>query len=166
MSHARHRARQHRVDAVVIGAGVVGAAIAQLLARRGVTVTVVELAPGVGGGCSYANAAILAPHHVVPLATPALLREAPAQMLRRPPAVRVRPDPKLVPWLGALALSAVTPGGRGAGERLRELALESTELHLRLADEGANPSLRKTGALDVYLRGAGRDAPGVLSPEE
>lgn len=150
------------VDVVVVGAGVVGAATAQHLARRGLSVVVVDRAPGIGGGCSYANAAILAPHHVTPLATPALLREAPAQMLRQPPAVRVAPSPRLAPWLGALAMSAVTRGKDGA--QLRDLAVQSTRLHRRLAAEGHSPSLRKTGALDVYLRAGRRRQP--LSVEQ
>lgn len=151
-----HRSGSH-ADVVVVGAGVVGAATAQHLARRGLSVVVVDRAPGIGGGCSYANAALLAPHHVTPLATPALLREAPAQMVRQPPAVRVAPSPRLAPWLGALAMSAVTRGGNGVGTQLRELAVESTRLHRRLAAEGHSPSLRKTGALDVYLRAGRRD---------
>lgn len=143
----------------------VGAAIAQHLARCRLSVAVVDSAPGIGGGCSYANAALLAPHHVTPLGTPALLREAPAQMVRRPPAVRVAPSPRLAPWLGALAMSAVAPGSGVVGSQLRELAIESTRLHRRLAAEGLNPSLRKTGALDVYLR-ARRGRHQLLSAEE
>lgn len=166
MPHLREQPTRRRVECVVIGAGVVGAAVAQHLARRGVKVAVLERVRGIGGGCSYANAAILAPHHVVPLATPALLHEAPGQMLRRPPAVKVRPDPRLVPWLGALTASAIGPGGRAAAQRLRQLALDSTGMHRDLADKGVNPSLRKTGALDVYLRAPRRGRGGLLTSDE
>ena len=105
-----------------------------------------------------ANAAIVAPHHVVPLATPALLREAPRQMVRRPPAVRVRPDASLMPWLSALALSAAPARTGSATDRLQRLAEESTRMHVKLADQGLNPTLRKTGAIDVYMRGGPRAA--------
>jgi D-amino-acid dehydrogenase len=144
--------RVHHLDCVVVGAGVVGATITQQLARRGVRVALIDSAPGIGGGCSYANAAIVAPHHVTPLATPALLREAPVQMLRRPPAVRMQPDPSILPWAGSLMASAAPRRAHLAGERLRRLADESTRLHCLLADEGLSPTLRKTGAIDVYLR--------------
>lgn len=143
------------MDCVVIGAGVVGAALAQRLARRDHRVVVVDAAPGIGGGCSAANAALLAPGHVTPLATPALLREAPRQLLRRPPAVRVGADPTLVPWLARLTLSARS--ATTTGPLLAELAQQSTRLHRALADEGLNPTLRRTGALDVTLAGAGTD---------
>lgn len=152
------------VDCLVIGAGVVGAAVAQRLARAGLRVAVLDTAPGIGGGCSYANAALLAPHHVTPLATPALLREAPIQMLRRPAAVRVRPDRPLLPWLARLAASAT--GATARTRRLRELAVDSTQLHLALAEAGLSPTLRQTGAVDVYLRRPRRPPAQALTPQQ
>lgn len=153
-------------DFVVVGAGVVGASIAQSLSRRGAKVLVIDRAGGIGGGCSYANAAILAPHHVSPLATPTLLREAPLQMVRRPPAVSVRPARGLAPWLLQLVASAEPIRSRSAAARLRELATASTSLHCRLGDEGLNPTLRKTGAVDVHLRPAKSKAHGRLDENE
>ena len=47
--------------AVVVGAGIIGAAIADALARRGVEVTVLDVRPP-GGGASHASAGILAPY--------------------------------------------------------------------------------------------------------
>jgi D-amino-acid dehydrogenase len=149
----------------VIGAGVVGASIARDLARSGARVVVLDQAPGIGGGCSYANAAILAPDHVTPLATPALLLEAPQQMVRRPPAVRVRPARGLVSWLGGLTASAAPRRARVAQERLRVLAHESTDLHRDLAARGLSPTLRKTGAVDVYLRSPRRGARRLLDAD-
>ena len=154
------------VDVVVIGAGVVGASIARDLAMGGARVTLLDQAAGIGGGCSYANAAILAPDHVTPLATPALLREAPIQMLRRPAAVRVRPARGLAPFLGRLAASAAPARARVAQGRLRELAHESTLLHQELADRGVSPTLRKTGAIDVYLRAPRHGLAQLLSPRD
>jgi D-amino-acid dehydrogenase len=150
----------------VIGAGVVGAGIARELAARGARVTVVDSAPGVGGGCSYANAAVLAPEHVGPLATPALLREAPVQMLRRPPAVRVHPSRTLVPWLGRLTASAAPHRVTRVQAGLRELAAQSTRLHCELAEQGLNPTLSKRGAVDVYLRAPRHPAAGFLTAGE
>jgi len=141
-----------RADVVVIGAGAVGAATARAFAVAGASVVVLDKAPHIGGGCSYANAGILAPDHVGPLATPALLREAPAQMLRRPPAVRVRPARGLGGWLAGLTASAAPRRSNPATARLQYLAHVSTQLHIDLAAQGLNPTLRKSGALDVYLK--------------
>lgn len=155
-----------RYDCVIIGAGVVGAAVAQRLARSDAKVAVVEKASGIGGGCSYANAALMAPHHVTPLVTPALLRETPRQMLSRPPAVRIRPRRHLIRWLAKLAASAYSNEARTVGSELRQLALDSAELHIELAKAGKNPSLAKTGALDIYLHDPRRTPANFLSPDE
>jgi D-amino-acid dehydrogenase len=45
------------------------------------------------------------------------------------------------------------------------LALESTDIHRQLAAEGLNPTLRKTGAVDVYLRQPRSALSGLLSFE-
>ncbi|MFH8739234.1 NAD(P)/FAD-dependent oxidoreductase [Streptomyces sp. NPDC017964] len=153
-------------DCVVIGAGVVGASVAQRLARSGVRVAVLDQAPEIGGGCSYANGALLAPGHVSPLATPALLREAPVQMLRRPPAVRLDPDLTLVGWMSKLLASAAPRRASIAQARMRDLAIQSTELHRALADCGLNPTMRKTGAIDVYLRSPRMNNKKLLSYKE
>src|SRR5918998_1056664 len=46
-------------DVVIVGAGVVGAAIARELARPGPDVTLLEAGPDVGAGTSKANTALL-----------------------------------------------------------------------------------------------------------
>jgi D-amino-acid dehydrogenase len=166
-SPARPSSRSTTTDVLVIGAGAVGAATARSFAAGGVSVTVVDRASGVGGGCSYANAGILAPDHVMPLATPALLLEAPVQMLRRPPAVRVGPARGLGSWLAHLTASATPARARLLTTRLQDLAHASTRLHVELAEQGLNPTLRKSGAIEVYLRPTkSGTATNALSPAE
>lgn len=149
-----------------MGAGVVGASIAQRLARAGQRVVVLERGSDIGAGCSYANAAIVSPDHVAPLATPAMLRETPGHMVRRPPTVRVRPDLRLIGWLAALVASA-TPGRvRRTTQRLRALAERSAQLHRELHEQGISPGLRKTGAVDVRLSAPARPTSDWLTPEE
>src|SRR5919112_4478439 len=46
-------------DVVIVGAGVVGAAIARELSRRALAVTLLEAGPDVGAGTSKANTALL-----------------------------------------------------------------------------------------------------------
>ena len=50
---------RHVSDVIVIGAGIVGAAIARDLAGTGLTVTLVEARDDVGDGTSKANTALL-----------------------------------------------------------------------------------------------------------
>lgn len=161
----RRHCSPHRFDHVVIGAGVIGASVAQQLARRGSNVLVLDSAPAIAGGCSYANAALLAPGHVGPLATPRLLREAAIQMIRRPPAVRVRPELGLARWMGRLLTSTTPRRSELAGQNLRALAEQSTQQHVELAAQGLNPTLKKTGSLDVYLRKPRSRFTGLLEPD-
>ncbi|MDF8265607.1 NAD(P)/FAD-dependent oxidoreductase [Luteipulveratus flavus] len=140
-----------RCDVVVVGAGVVGATTAYELARRGASVTVLEQADDVGGGCSYANAGVLAPSHVGPLATPALVAEGAQQVFASPPAVRVNPQPSLVPWLTRLMVSARESRVQLVTARLQELAYRSADLHRAYADAGLSETYRVTGALEIYV---------------
>lgn len=134
------------------------------MAVRGSKVLLVDEGTEIGAGCSYANAALLAPGHVAPLATPAMMREVPIQLLRRPAAVRFSPDPRMVPWLLKLAGSGTATKTKDASTVLHALAFESMTLHQELADEGVVPGLRKTGALDVWLKSP-KNASSMLSLE-
>lgn len=139
-------------DVIVIGAGVVGAAIGRELAVGGSKVLIVDEGARIGAGCSYANAALLAPGHVGPLATPTMMREVPIQLVRRPPAVRFSPDPRMVPWLLQLAGSGTATKAKDSGAALQALAAESMTLYQELARTGVVSGLRKTGAIDVWLK--------------
>ncbi len=150
-------------DLIVVGAGVTGATVAREAARRGLGVVVLEAAPDIGGGCSYANAALIAPEHVAPLATPAALRDAARQLVRRPAAVRIHPDPGLVAWLSRLAAASVSERSRQGATLLRELAAHSAALHEGYAAAGLAPTYRRSGSVDVYLRPPGRKAGPALS---
>ncbi|AKU15627.1 hypothetical protein VV02_06790 [Luteipulveratus mongoliensis] len=135
----------------MVGAGVVGATTAYELARAGASVALLDAASDVGGGCSYANAGVIAPSHVGPLATPSLVAEGAHQMFTNPPAVRVNPQPSLVPWLARLVVSARQRRVDVVTARLQELAYRSADLHRAYAEAGLSETYRTTGALEIYL---------------
>jgi D-amino-acid dehydrogenase len=85
---------------VVVGGGVVGAACALELARRGAEVTVLER-DRIGHGCSFGNAGWLTPSLAFPLPAPGMLRRATTWLLdpESPFYIQPRPDPALVSWL-------------------------------------------------------------------
>ncbi len=123
---------------VVVGAGIIGVAIAYDLARRGREVTLLDRGP-VGMGASYGNMASIAVTEFMPASRPAVWRQMPGWMLDPEGPVRVRPAyvPKLVPWF-ARFLAASRPS------KLRELEAQGAALCARVYDD-LLPLLRDTG---------------------
>lgn len=138
-------------DVLVIGAGAVGASIAYELARRGASVHVVDAGGTAGAGCSHANAGLIAPSHVEPLATPANIVLGLRSLLRPDSPFSVRPTPRLAPFLAELALSARPGRVRLLTERLHELAGRSLQLHEEYAKSGLTTSFQRNGLMDVFL---------------
>lgn len=66
--------------AVVVGAGIIGAATALNLQRRGFEVTVIDALPP-GEGASFGNAGIAARCAIVPVPVPGILKKFPAMLL-------------------------------------------------------------------------------------
>jgi D-amino-acid dehydrogenase len=141
-----------RSDAVVLGAGIVGTAIALQLAKRGLSVALVDRRDP-GEETSYGNAGIIEGNTIFPPAFPrdfaALLRVA----LKRAPEANYALSflPKIAPWLLAFH-------GWSRPERLAETARVMRPLFSRaigehealMAEAGAEHLLRKTGWLKLY----------------
>src|SRR5207244_2129210 len=141
-----------RTDAIVLGAGIVGTSVALHLAKRGLSVALVDRrAPG--EETSYGNAGVIEGNTVFPAAFPsrffALLRIA----LKRAPEANYHLGflPQAAPWL--LAFRAAS-----RPERLIETARVMRPLFARavaehealLLEAGATRYLRKNGWLKVY----------------
>lgn len=143
-----------RTEIAVIGAGVVGLAIAHRLAREGRQVMLIDPeAPG--SGASYGNAGTIADYAVQPVGTPAVLRGILPLLCDRnsPLAIRRAALPTLAPWLmrfarqslpGAARRNAVALAGllEGAAPRWRDLAGEI----------GGTDLLREKGCIYLYQR--------------
>src|ERR1700678_615633 len=87
-------------DVVVLGAGVVGVCTAYALARRGLSVTLIDREEGPARRASFANGAQLSYAYADTLASPALVRKLPALMLGSDPLFRLRftLDPAFLGW--------------------------------------------------------------------
>jgi D-amino-acid dehydrogenase len=139
-------------DVLVIGAGVIGSTIAYELTQRGAKVLVVDKGAGVGSGCSYANAGLLSPSHVEPLATPGNLREGVRSVARVNGPFYVRPAPSLAPWLAGFVRATASKRLDDRRALMSQLAEESLALHLAYPGLGVATGVRQSGSLDVYLR--------------
>ena len=141
-----------RTDAMVLGAGIVGTSVALHLAKRGLSVALVDRA-GIGEQTSYGNAGIIEGNTVFPPAFPshfdALLRIA----LKRASEANYHLSflPHVLPWL--LAFHAASRPDRLAetARLIRPLFSHAVGEHEALmAESGASHYLRKTGWLKVY----------------
>lgn len=140
-------------SAIVVGAGVVGVATAWALARRGVSVTIIERASGPGQGASFANGAQLSYIYTDALANPALLRRIPALVLGLDPGLSLNPrlDPGMIGWLVAFLRNATTNAFLANTAAGLALGLESRlALHDLLARHAIDFGHRMAGKILVY----------------
>src|SRR5436309_12187002 len=89
-----------RTDAIVLGAGIVGTSAALQLAKRGLSVALVDRR-GPGEETSYGNAGVIGGAGVYPMAFPKDFRELVRIALKRSPLANYHLAflPKVLPWL-------------------------------------------------------------------
>jgi D-amino-acid dehydrogenase len=126
---------------VVVGAGIIGTAIAHDLQRRGRQVVLLDRDTP-GRGASYGNLASIAVTEFMPASRPSVWRQIPGWMLDPEGPVRVRPAymPRLVPWFLRF-IAASRPA------RLRQLEAQGAALSARALDDTLD-LLRETGLED------------------
>ena len=123
---------------VIVGAGVIGVALAYALQKRGENVTLVDRdAPG--KGASYGNMASIAVTEFMPASRPSVWKQMPGWMMDPEGPIRVRPSymPRLIPWFLRF-LAASRPG------KLRELEAQGAALCRRVYED-LDPLLKQTG---------------------
>jgi D-amino-acid dehydrogenase len=149
------RAPTPAFDAVVIGAGIVGACSAYALARRGATVAVVDARQGWGPGCSLGNAGLVTPSFAEPIASPANVRAGLAWMVRPDAPFGLRVRPALAGWIARYLLASRPAAFARGAALLRALSLDSLSLALRLDGQGLEVGLEQRGCLVAYSGPAG-----------
>ncbi len=139
-------------DIAVIGAGVVGLAIALELIDQGHEVVLVD--PGQPGmGASYGNAGTIAGYATSPVGTPDVLRSLPSLLLSKtsPLAIRHRALPSLGPWLLRFLWQSLPAqaerNARGIAALLAGAAEMWDDLALRVQGAGI---LQRRGCLYLY----------------
>lgn len=127
----------------VIGAGIIGTAIAFELQRRGVETVLIDGGEP-GRGASYGNMASIAITEFLPSSRPSVWRQVPKWLIDPEGPIRIRPAylPKLAPWLMRFALA-------GLPSRVRVLEAAGAALCNRVHDD-LRPLLKAAG-LDGML---------------
>ncbi|MCV2867902.1 FAD-binding oxidoreductase [Defluviimonas sp. WL0002] len=136
----------------VVGAGVVGLAIAHRLASGGHEVVVIDPEPP-GSGASYGNAGTVADYAVQPVGTPDVLRNLPSLLFDRnsPLAIRKAALPTLAPWLLRFARQSLPGAARRNAQALATLLSDAAPRWQALAaDIGAAEILQDRGCLYWY----------------
>jgi len=148
-----------RTDALVLGAGIVGTSIALHLARRGLSVALVDRQEP-GRGTSYGNAGIIEGNTVFPQAFPGfstVLRVA----LKRAPEANYHFSylPHVAPWLMSFRAWSRPARIRETAAVMRPFFARAVDEHAALmAESGAEHYLRRTGWLKLYRKEASFDA--------
>jgi D-amino-acid dehydrogenase len=141
-----------RTDAIVLGAGIVGTSVALQLAKRGLSVALVDRA-GVGEQTSYGNSGVIEGSTILPPAFPSSLGALMRVAFKRASDANYHLTflPKVAPWLLAFR-AASRPERLVETARLnRPLFAQALAEHEALmAESGATRYLRKTGWLKLY----------------
>jgi D-amino-acid dehydrogenase len=139
---------------IVVGAGIVGTAIARALQRAGhSSVTLLDSAEP-GRATSYGNAGFIAIDHLLPLARPSILKRVPQMLMDRsgPLTVHTPSLPWLLPWMARFARAASSPAEVRKG--IDSFALLMAEANIAWKAEiqasGLGELFRTKGALYVY----------------
>jgi len=149
-----------RVDAIVLGAGIVGTSIALHLAKRGLPVALVDRrAPG--EETSYGNAGVIEGNTLLPHPFPsgllALLRVAAKQATEANYHLSFLPH--VAPWLLAYRANSALERRIEFSELMRPLFGRAVAEHEALmAESGAERYLRKEGWLKLYRTAAAFEA--------
>jgi D-amino-acid dehydrogenase len=120
---------------VIVGGGIVGLCCAYYCALRGWRVTVVERGGPERDGCSFGNAGLVVPSHIVPLAAPGMVQLGLKWMLQPEAPFHVRPRLSwdLLRWGWHFCRAATPSRVRRAGPVLRDLSLASRRCYEELA---------------------------------
>lgn len=142
---------------VVIGGGVIGVTSAYYLTRDGWEVTLLDKGE-ICAGCSYGNAGLIVPSHVVPLAAPGVWWQGVKWMLspESPFYIKPRPSLELAKWLWRFRAACTPARMRQAMPLLRRLSVESLELYRELAEKGGfDFGFRQSGSMTVFFTAEG-----------
>ncbi len=140
-----------RTEIAIVGAGVVGLAIAHRLAAEGREVAFID--PDPGQGASHGNAGTIADYAVQPVGTPAVLRALPSLLFNRnsPLAIRRAALPALAPWLIRFTRQSLPGPARRNAHALAALLADAAPLWRELsAGIGASHLVRNRGCLYLY----------------
>lgn len=143
-----------QTEIAVIGAGAVGLACALRLHQAGHEVVLVAPQDD-ETGASYGNAGVIADYAVMPVGTPAVLRDLPRLLFDRdsPLAIRHAAMATLAPWLLRFTRECLPGRAKANAAAIAALLAPAAQMWRDLAsDIGARDQLKAHGSLYLYER--------------
>ena len=121
----------------IIGGGIVGLCSAYYLHKAGHRVTLFDQAP-IADGCSFGNAGMIVPSHIIPLAQPGMITKGMRWMLKSTSPFYVKPrlSPDLLRWGWLFYRHSTSEHVMRSIPVLRDLSLLSKTLYQDLAANG------------------------------
>ena len=144
-----------RERVAVVGAGIIGAAAALVLQRRGLSVTLVD-AGEPGMGCSYGNGGAISPDFCVPASLPGMLKRVPRWFAdpEGPLVVRWSRVPAATPWLVRWVRAGRPDRVQASSAALRALHAPSLDRYHALLGPRAQGLIETTGQIYVWRSAA------------
>ncbi|MFG4004954.1 NAD(P)/FAD-dependent oxidoreductase [Flavobacterium aquidurense] len=135
----------------IIGGGIIGLCSAYYLAKEGYEVTIFDQS-AMDDGCSYGNAGMIVPSHIIPLAQPGMIAQGMKWMFnsQSPFYVKPRLDADLIKWGLQFYKHANAKHVEKAMPALRDLSLLSKELYQDFAKENNSFFYEEKGLLMLY----------------
>ena len=121
---------------IVIGAGIAGLSTAYYLNKAGIDVTVLDKGDG-ENNCSYGNAGMVVPSHIIPLASPGVISQGLRWMLKAASPFYIRPrlNRELIRWGWEFKRASTRKHVEESVPVLRDLLLANRELLIALEEE-------------------------------
>ena len=121
---------------IIIGAGIAGVCTAYYLNKAGYNVTVIDKGDGIDN-CSYGNAGMIVPSHIIPLSSPGVITKGLQWMLdaESPFYIRPRLSLDLIQWLWKFKQASTQKHVEESGPVLRDLLMASRELLIEIEEQ-------------------------------
>ena len=150
----------HKVDAIVLGAGIVGVSAALALSARGRTVALVDRLPEAAGETSFGNSGIVQTEGVLPYLFPRAPGDIARAAINRDPRahIRHRSLPSIAPSIWRYFQASTQTRKHATGKIMAPLLFAAAEEHLKFAeDAGSSGLLRAGGWIKAYRSARGQD---------
>lgn len=134
---------------IIIGAGIAGLSAAYYLNKAGFNVTVLDKGDG-SDNCSYGNAGMIVPSHVIPLSSPGVISKGLRWMLSPESPFYIRPtlNRDLLSWGWKFKKASTERHVNESAPVLRDILMKSRKLYVEMEQEKElDFHYKKTGLL-------------------